>query len=263
MIGSRTRIGDDDTFRQTLTALSRQAGERSAERSSLDPAAAAQARRAALQAHDRARARRLQWALSLAVGAIAGTAIAALVPMITAPPAPTMASAVALPAAPVQEPSSPPSPEPPPVEAASAPAASAPDVPPDAVAAAPITATPTEGALQQDEIREVQARLRSFGFDPGPVDGVAGRMTENAVVRYRQQRGQSQAGAVDRQLLDQLRQDPAPQAAPKPAPTKVAQRPARPDARAPRPATARQPDPLQPVKDGLDGLGRWIDSIVR
>jgi peptidoglycan hydrolase-like protein with peptidoglycan-binding domain len=117
---------------------------------------------------------------------------------------------------------------------------------------------PETPSLQGDEIREIQVKLRSFGFNPGPVDGVAGRMTERAAQRYQQERGRQQTGTVDRELLEQLRQDPTP------PPMRTTERP--PPRRYPpmnQTAVARRNDPLQPLKDGLDGVGRWIDSIVR
>ncbi len=100
-------------------------------------------------------------------------------------------------------------------------------------------------------MKEIQARLRSFGFNPGPVDANAGRLTKDAVVRYQRARGRAQTGAVDRDLLEQLRQDPAPQ---------VAQRAARPG---PRATGKQRSDPFEPVRAAGDRLGRWMDSLVR
>ena len=118
----------------------------------------------------------------------------------------------------------------------------------------PTTPEANEPQLKRDEVRELQARLRSFGFNPGPVDGIAGRTTEGAVLHYQQKRDLPQTAKVDRQLLERLRQDGATQIAARDAP-RVAQRPAKPG--------ARRADPLQPVKDGFDRLGRWMDSLVR
>jgi peptidoglycan hydrolase-like protein with peptidoglycan-binding domain len=73
-------------------------------------------------------------------------------------------------------------------------------------------------------------------------------MTAGAVMSYQQSRGQPQTGDIDRELLEQLRQDPAPQAAP-PPPTRTAQRMRTQTA-------ARHPGPF-------DRLGRWLDSLVR
>jgi hypothetical protein len=119
---------------------------------------------------------------------------------------------------------------------------------------APVEPALNQTALRRDEMREVQARLRSFGFNPGPVDGVPGLMTEDAVQHYQRHRGQRQTGTVDRELLEQLRQDPAPQ---------VAQPAARPDARATRSPGPRRSDPFEPVRAAGSRLGRWLDSLTR
>jgi hypothetical protein len=123
---------------------------------------------------------------------------------------------------------------------------------------APVEPAPNQAALRRDEMREVQARLRSFGFDPGPVDGVPGTMTEDAVQHYQRHRGQRQTGTVDRELLEQLRQDPAPHVA-----QQVAQRASRPAPRATSSTTARHSDPFAPVRAEGDRLGRWLDSLTR
>src|SRR5258707_821733 len=86
------------------------------------------------------------------------------------------------------------------------------------------------------------------------VDGNPGRMTEGAVRRYQQDRGQPQTGEIDKALLQQLRQDPAP-----PAVQQVAQRAARP-ARSPGP---RRSDPFEPVRAAGNRFGQWMDSLVR
>jgi peptidoglycan hydrolase-like protein with peptidoglycan-binding domain len=113
---------------------------------------------------------------------------------------------------------------------------------------------PDQSPLRRDEMREVQARLRSFGFNPGPVDGSPGALTDSAVMRYQQNRGQLQTGKVDRELLEQLRQDPAP---------RVVQRGTGPYA---RPTSSRGPqrsDPFAPVRAAGDRLGQWLDSRLR
>ena len=73
-------------------------------------------------------------------------------------------------------------------------------------------------------------------------------------MRYLQNRGQLQTGKVDRALLEQLRQDPAPT---------VVQRATGPYA---RPASSRGPqtsDPFTPVRAAGDRLGQWLDSRLR
>jgi peptidoglycan hydrolase-like protein with peptidoglycan-binding domain len=123
---------------------------------------------------------------------------------------------------------------------------------------APAEPAPNQATLRRDEIKEAQVRLLAFGFNPGPVDGVPGPMTEDAVMHYQRHRGQQQTGTVDRQLLEQLRQDPAP-----PVPQQVAQRAARPDGRATRPPEPRRSDPFDSARAAGNRLGRWLDSLMR
>ena len=60
--------------------------------------------------------------------------------------------------------------------------------------------------LTSDEIMETQAWLKAFGFDPGPLDGVPGPKTTDAVKRYRTARQMEETGALDRSVLQQVRQ---------------------------------------------------------
>ncbi|WP_139374193.1 peptidoglycan-binding domain-containing protein [Enhydrobacter aerosaccus] len=105
--------------------------------------------------------------------------------------------------------------------------------------------------LRSEEVREAQGRLRSFGFNPGPVDGTPGPMTRAAIMHYQQERGLQQTGQLDRDLLDQLRRDPAPQLAVRPDPP-------------PRPRYAtRSADPFAPLQQIGDSITRWFQSIGR
>jgi hypothetical protein len=111
---------------------------------------------------------------------------------------------------------------PPPTVAA--PATPAPSAPPSedrvqtgttiapAPVAAPAAPDPSTAAAQMPaaEVREVQGRLRAMGFNPGPVDGSVGPLTENAAKQYQRARGLEATGAVDRNLLAQLRQEAPP-----------------------------------------------------
>jgi len=303
---------DDEISDPSMAALQRRLGEWAARQRAVDPAAAKAARRAALEAYDRARARRQRLALAFAVAAIASSGIAYLFPTVgseAVPPSPSaaarpdpaslieMAAVASAPAPPESISSSPalssPSPAasvaytpvvvpavaqvapaadsqpaPAPLESA----ASSPPPPASLASARPFRAVGTEPApatdgqrapveppmdqtpLRRDEMREVQARLRSFGFNPGPVDGAPGAMTEGAVMRYQQNRGQPQTGKVDRALLEQLRQDPAPQ---------IVQRVAGPYARPTRSPGARRSGPLEPVRAAGDRLGKWLESLTR
>lgn len=64
-------------------------------------------------------------------------------------------------------------------------------------------------SLSYEEVRELQARLRGLGFDPGPVDGVAGPLTTAAIKRYQVARQRPETGLLERQLLQQARQEVA------------------------------------------------------
>jgi peptidoglycan hydrolase-like protein with peptidoglycan-binding domain len=96
-----------------------------------------------------------------------------------------------------------------PALAAPPPAAAAPAVA-DASAAAVADASAAAAQMPTAEVREVQGRLRAMGFNPGPVDGIIGPLTENAAKQYQRARGLEVTGAVDRTLLVQLRQEPPP-----------------------------------------------------
>jgi peptidoglycan hydrolase-like protein with peptidoglycan-binding domain len=67
-----------------------------------------------------------------------------------------------------------------------------------------------------NDIREVQGRLQSLGFDPGPLDGAAGPKTAAAVTRYQQEHGLQATGIADRDTLDELRREPTSTAPPPP-----------------------------------------------
>ena len=271
-----------------MADLSKRFGERDAQMSAVDPRAAAEGRRVALRDYERARRRRLNLALAAAVAVIAAADIAYMVlspgtPAASDPSSP-VATATAQPPAPVDmaaaEPAAPPqSPTPPPqsMAAPSPVAQTSPamdDKPTDPPApklaeqpsmappagdlsppVAPASASDT-GQLRRDEIREVQARLRSFGFNPGPVDGSAGPMTEAAVARYQQNRAQAATGKADRQLLEELRQDPAPKVVQRnPAPTQYA-------AGSPAPHYSSSNSALAAIRTASDRLSQWFQSIT-
>jgi len=257
----------DERFKQSLEGLSRRLSEQAASQTPKDPRIAAEARRAALAAYDLARARRLQGVLKTGGAAALAAGIAWLVVFISASPeppsratasrerpaaveaaavAPARAAAAPTPIAPA-----PPVPAPSVTAPASVTLAS---VDPTTVASTP--PAPEPASLQRDEVREVQTRLRSFGFNPGALDGATGPMTQGAIMRYQQDRGLQQTGVVDRDLLEQLRQDPAPQVV---AP-QVAQRPARP---ARTSNGSRQSDAFEPMRAAARDIERWFQSLGR
>lgn len=255
----------DERFKQSLEGLSRRLNEQTASQTPKDPRLAAEARRAALAAYDLARTRRLQAILKTGGAAALAAGIAWLVVFISASPepqphttasrerlatveaaaaAPTRAATAPIPIAPAPSVPAPSIADPASVTLASADPATVGSTPP----------APELASLSDGEVREVQSRLRSFGFSPGPLDGTAGPMTRAAIMRYQQERGLAQIGAVDRDLLDQLRQDPAPQVAVQ----QVAQ-PALRQARPQRAATR----PSDPLSAAFHDVERWFQSIGR
>lgn len=62
-------------------------------------------------------------------------------------------------------------------------------------------------ALTSDEVREMQAWLKAFGFDPGPIDGYAGARTKSAIRRYQAARRTEETGELDRSLLRKVRRE--------------------------------------------------------
>ncbi len=215
---------DDEISEPSMAELSRRLGERAARQRAVDPAAAKAVRRAALEAYDHARARRLRLGLGFAVAAIVGSGIAYLVPTVGSEAVALSPSAAARPqpASPLERTAA--TPAPPdsasPSSALSSPPATSvaytPAVVPAAAQAAaaaesqqaPVEPAPNQTPLQRDEAREVQARLRSFGFNPGRVDGVPGAMTEGS-------------------------------------------------------PGARRSDPFEPVRAAGNSLGKWLESLTR
>jgi hypothetical protein len=61
--------------------------------------------------------------------------------------------------------------------------------------------------LTNDEVREMQAWLKAFGFDPGPIDGYPGARTAAAVKRYQSARRAEETGLLDRSLLRKVRRE--------------------------------------------------------
>jgi hypothetical protein len=284
----------EEFFRQSIADLSRRLAERAGRQSEGEAQASAEARRRAMQAYELERARRLRLMLGGAGVIVATACIAWFVVILGTPeaaPVPPGPVATVEPAAPVAMTSAVQAPQPPPqVEApppvtpvvetrppaapVQAPAASPPPAapqtaaapprdPPPQTAPTPAAPPPAAAALSRGEIREVQKRLQGFGFNPGPIDGVAGLRTEVATQHYLEARGQPQMPPTDRQLLEQLRQDPAPQV----VQPQVVQRAARPDpgtAQGSAPSPARRSfDPFEPVKVAGAQITQWLQSAFR
>lgn len=60
------------------------------------------------------------------------------------------------------------------------------------------------GAPPDQNIADVQARLASMGFDPGPIDGEFGPLTSAAIVAFQASRGLAQTGVADPQTRQAL-----------------------------------------------------------
>ncbi len=287
----------EEFFRQSIADLSRRLADRAGRQAEGEAQASAEARRRAMQAYELERARHLRLMLGGAGAVVATACIAWFVVVLgapeTTPAAPGPVATVEPAAAPIVTASAVPTPQPPPVEApppvtpvvtpvvetpppavpAPPPVVSSPPAPQTAAAptsepppqAAPTPAAlpPAATALSRKEIREVQKRLAGFGFNPGPIDGVAGRQTEIATQHYLEVRGQPQMPPTEPQLLEQLRQDPAPQV----APPQVVQRASRPDpgtAQGSSPPPARRSfDPFEPVKVAGAQITHWLQSAFR
>ena len=120
----------DEPLSQSMADLSRRLGERAARQPEVDPGEAKAARRAALEAYDRARSRRLIVGLSLATAVVVAAGVAYLVPTLglrAVPPSPS-AEAQPAPAPPVEVATAAPAPSPPdsPAPSSPSPAASVP-----------------------------------------------------------------------------------------------------------------------------------------
>lgn len=57
--------------------------------------------------------------------------------------------------------------------------------------------------VTQDNVKSIQSKLRGFGFYSGPIDGLIGRGTMNAVTNFQKARGLVQAG-ITRETLQAL-----------------------------------------------------------
>jgi peptidoglycan hydrolase-like protein with peptidoglycan-binding domain len=55
--------------------------------------------------------------------------------------------------------------------------------------------------LGRDNVRKVQDALQAKGFDPGPIDGVAGPRTKAAIRKFQDRFGIKASGEIDNQTL--------------------------------------------------------------
>lgn len=247
---SNLHSGGDETFREALGDFARRVGERTAAKPAANPVEAAEKRRAALSAYDRERVRHWMIGSSIVLGTVAllgglglgmmwlplklgraGVPIAEQRPVDTRI-ADTRTTEVQLVRAQAVLP------EPARAKVPAQPVAIAvpavPESPDVSMAELKAWAEPAPGGLSAAEIREVQGRLLTLGYNPGRIDGALGPNTRAAANRYRERRNLLPAnGAVDYNLLTALRQEPMP---------RVAQRP------------QRSTDPFEPIV-------RWWRSL--
>lgn len=81
--------------------------------------------------------------------------------------------------------------------------------PPTTSAASQTPSTPQPAAstprLSASDMREIQLTLSILGYQPGPVDGVFGGQTEQAIRSFQQDQGLAVTGLPTTQLMDRLR----------------------------------------------------------
>ena len=65
-------------------------------------------------------------------------------------------------------------------------------------------------SLPRDSVRSIQELLARGGYQPGPVDGVAGRQTRDAISRYQRSRDIPVTGSPSAELLERLRAEIRP-----------------------------------------------------
>jgi len=58
--------------------------------------------------------------------------------------------------------------------------------------------------MRGEDVRELQNKLASLGYDVGPIDGIFGRRTESAVIQFQKNNGLKVDGIVGPQTYDML-----------------------------------------------------------
>ncbi|HJU18225.1 MAG TPA: peptidoglycan-binding domain-containing protein [Stellaceae bacterium] len=64
----------------------------------------------------------------------------------------------------------------------------------------------TPGTLSEEQIKDVQQKLKSAGLYNGPIDGQMGPQTKEAITNFQKQKGLEQTGNVDQQTMAALNQ---------------------------------------------------------
>lgn len=205
----------DEPFRRSVASLSDQLAARPVEppprfdaddRMQIDPA----------ERLDRREGRSAVWAVGFTLGAIAGACLIysfidtsffdkaqhAAAPL----PATTTAKAPPSPPPPAVAPAPAPPPAPPVQQRVERQVPAPPSAPP--VNLQPQAPPSQPDKLEPYEIMEVQTRLKALGVEPHMLlDGLPGRQTKAAIQRYEESKGEPATGAVNRALLNRLRQE--------------------------------------------------------
>lgn len=64
------------------------------------------------------------------------------------------------------------------------------------------------------QVRDIQTRLKAHGFDPGPIDGIAGNQTAVAIIAFKVSKGLAARAFVGPITLAELRKEPSASQAP-------------------------------------------------
>jgi peptidoglycan hydrolase-like protein with peptidoglycan-binding domain len=65
-----------------------------------------------------------------------------------------------------------------------------------------------QAQLSEEQVRQLQEALNAEGFDPGPIDGIWGPMTESALRNYQEARGFDATGHPDEETIIALGIEP-------------------------------------------------------
>jgi peptidoglycan hydrolase-like protein with peptidoglycan-binding domain len=149
---------------------------------------------------------------------------------------------------------------------------------PASVSSAPVSSPPVsqqfdkpapDGAarLTPDEIRDLQGRLETAGFNPGAIDGTIGRQTRSAVREYAEARALPNTGAT-RELLERLKAEaPASVSSASVSPPSVSLPPVPQQFDEPTPDSAAPltPDEIRDLQGRLEAAGfnpGAIDGVI-
>jgi peptidoglycan hydrolase-like protein with peptidoglycan-binding domain len=122
----------------------------------------------------------------------------------------------------------------------------------------PSTAQASSAPLTPDEVRDLQDKLKTAGFNPGAIDGTMGRQTRSAVREYAEARGLPNADAT-RELLARLKAEaPASVASAPVSSPPVAQQFDKPTPDGAAPLT---PDEIRDLQGKLKATGYYLGVI--